>query len=60
MKKLSHDGQGQLNDRDTIAIAAMQGILANAQNNPNNVYFDADFVARQAYRVADALLRARN
>lgn len=45
--------------RDEVAIAAMQGLLSNEQSKPVGMSFDVDHLARQAYRIADAMLRAR-
>lgn len=61
IKKLTEDSQGQLTDRDTIAIAAMQGLLANHQCSPFSFERMSDTItADMAYRYADAMLEARS
>jgi len=51
----SNPAYKNLTVRDTIAIAALQGILANG----NRDYTHAER-AQQAYKAADALLTERN
>lgn len=45
--------------RDFLAAAAITGILANEQTKPQGMNFDAAYVSRVAYRVADAMMEAR-
>ncbi|RFT12255.1 hypothetical protein DYB39_04150 [Providencia rettgeri] len=45
--------------RDYLAAKAMQGILANPAQLDNVNDKSAEWVARDAYRVADAMLKAR-
>ncbi|MRF66617.1 hypothetical protein GIJ48_08890 [Escherichia coli] len=45
--------------RDKFAMAAMQGILANPSQLDNVTDEAAKWVARDAYTVADAMLKAR-
>lgn len=45
--------------RDRFAMAAMQGILANPAQLDNVNDKSAEWVSRDAYRVADAMLKAR-
>ncbi|NBM79638.1 hypothetical protein GWI76_10270 [Proteus sp. G2659] len=45
--------------RDRFAMAAMQGILANPAQLDNVNDKSAELVSRDAYRVADAMLKAR-
>ncbi|MBG6029403.1 hypothetical protein I5F10_18680 [Proteus mirabilis] len=45
--------------RDKFAMAAMQGILANPAQLDNVNDKSAEWVSRDAYRVADAMLKAR-
>ena len=42
--------------RDTIAIAAMQGVLANAKE----LYWDYEKLALTSYEQADAMLEERS
>lgn len=46
-----------LNLRDHIAIAAMQGLLANSEANRT---WDELQVAKWAYKQADAMLKVKN
>ncbi|MER1935816.1 hypothetical protein [Proteus terrae] len=45
--------------RDYLAAKAMQGILANPAQLDNVNDKSAEWVARDAYRVADAMLKTR-
>lgn len=45
--------------RDYFAARAMNGLLANHQSTPLGVSFKPDSLAGVAYRMADAMLRAR-
>ncbi|MEX6325179.1 hypothetical protein AB6F65_09880 [Providencia hangzhouensis] len=45
--------------RDKLAMAAMQGILANPAQLDNVNDKSAEWVSRDAYLVADAMLKAR-
>ena len=45
--------------RDYLAAKAMQGILANPAQLDNVNDESAEWVSRDAYRVADAMLKAR-
>ncbi|EPP6705537.1 hypothetical protein ACUU3R_004208, partial [Providencia rettgeri] len=45
--------------RDKFAMAAMQGILANPAQLDNVNDKSAEWVSRDAYLVADAMLKAR-
>ncbi|APC12917.1 MULTISPECIES: hypothetical protein [Providencia] len=45
--------------RDYFAAKAMQGILANPAQLDNVNYKSAEWVSRDAYLVADAMLKAR-
>lgn len=51
---------GGMNLRDYFAAKAMQGILANPGQLDNVNDDAAKWVARDAYKVADAMLKARN
>ncbi|EMI4427835.1 hypothetical protein V6478_001188 [Providencia rettgeri] len=46
--------------RDKFAMAAMQGILANPAQLDNVNDKSAEWVSRDAYLVADAMLKARS
>ena len=46
-----------LGARDTLAIAAMQGILSTMGAEPG---YNQDEIARESYDMADAMLRARS
>ena len=43
--------------RDTVAIAAMQGILSSSSSMRNG---DEKIIARRAYALADAMINYRN
>ncbi|HDU8307928.1 hypothetical protein [Morganella morganii] len=45
--------------RDYLATEAMNGLLANHQIYPMGMSFKPDSLAEAAYRMADAMLRAR-
>ncbi|WP_407291200.1 hypothetical protein [Morganella morganii] len=45
--------------RDMFATEAMNGLLANHQSTPLGASFKPDSLAEAAYRMADAMLRAR-
>ncbi|MGJ7268732.1 hypothetical protein ABM031_09415 [Morganella morganii] len=45
--------------RDYLATEAMNGLLANHQSYPMGMSFKPDSFAEAAYRMADAMLRAR-
>ena len=45
---------------DGFAMAALQGLLAIEQVSPAAPSFDSDETARRAYRLARAMMRARN
>lgn len=46
-------------ERRMVAVMIMQGLLANEQVIPLGMGFDADYLARRAYRIADAIWRAQ-
>ena len=48
-----HDG---LTMRDYIAIQAMQGWVSN----PDHSLSDSEYIARQAYKLADAMIKESN
>lgn len=43
--------------RDQFAMSALQGILST--QNVESMSFDREYVALEAYRIAEAMLRAR-
>lgn len=45
--------------RDKFAMAAMQGILANPAMIDTSTYQTLEWVAKNAYQAADAMLKAR-
>lgn len=45
--------------RDVFACAALTGLLANEQTKVGAFSFEGDYLARQAYRLADEMLKAR-
>lgn len=45
--------------RDYIAIAAMQGLLANHAIMDNGSQSNVEWIAEHAYKMADAMLEAR-
>ena len=45
--------------RDYLATEAMNGLLANHKSYPMGISFKPDLFAEAAYRMADAMLRAR-
>lgn len=45
--------------RDYFAAKAMQGLLSNEQCHPFGMSFNEGFLANCAYRMADAMLKAR-
>lgn len=44
-------------ERRMVAVMIMQGLLANEQVRPLGMDFDADYLARRAYKITDALWR---
>ncbi|MDR6421328.1 hypothetical protein J2801_003616 [Paraburkholderia phenoliruptrix] len=45
--------------RDYFAAKAMQGLVAASGDGATNVSYDDESVAKSAYELADAMLRAR-
>lgn len=45
--------------RDAFASAALTGLLANEQTKVSAFSFEPDDIARQAYHIADEMLKAR-
>ena len=45
--------------RDYFAAKAMQGLLSNEQCHPFGMTFSERYLANCAYRMADAMLKAR-
>jgi len=58
-----HDGQqnytGGATLRDYFAAKAMQGIISASGDNNGHVDYHEDWVAKNAYKMADAMLKAR-
>lgn len=55
----SASGSEVAKERRMVAIMIMQGLLSNEQTRPLGMDFDADYLARRAYKIADALWRAQ-
>ena len=46
--------------RDYFAAKAMQAFAADAKRGPDTVYMNYEGAAREAYKIADAMLAARS
>lgn len=55
----SYNGTDGMTLRDYFAAAAMQGVIAASGDNDGCVNYSDDKVAKLAYDMADAMLKAR-
>ncbi len=58
-EQLKQDMRELDNLRDQFARAALTGILANEQTKVDAFSFEPDYIARQAYRLANEMMNAR-
>lgn len=46
--------------RDYAAIEMMAALVADAKRGPDTLYMNYEVAAQEAYKIADAMLKARN